>query len=296
MDHVNCLRQMNYNLMGLEHDTAPKPDLKHPVLFVVGAPRSGTTLATQFLAYGLNTGYITNIAARFWNAPTLGVRVSHDILGDDPAGDMGPAFFSSNQGQTPYGGGIHEFGYFWRSICWESPKLHQIAQIQAIVDKPLVMKGIYPARYASLVRETLGDKVKFVSIDRPFYDVLASVMKIATDSEKSDFWFRGWELPVHKDARISSLPLNYRVAVRIYYWVKLSASVADYTLHLPNICADPTLALKALTQVIDGIDAYREMPCESCLGYHSYDDQEAWVDMTDPEIVSYCEAICKELP
>jgi len=296
MDNVSLLRQINYSLMGLEHDTATETELRHPVLFVVGAPRSGTTLTTQVLAYGLNAGYITNIAARFWNAPTLGVRISRDILGVDPAGNMGEAFFSSNQGQTPYGGGIHEFGYFWRSMCWESPKLHKIAQIQAILDKPLVMKGIYPAHHAAVVKDALGDKVRFISIDRPFKDVLASTMKIATGSGKPDFWFKGWELPAHKDARLAHLPLNYREAVRIYYWIKFASRIADYTLHLPNVCADPNLVLKALTQVIDGIDTYREIPEECSMKYSSYDDREAWIDMADPEIVGYCETVCKELP
>lgn len=271
MDDLAVLREINYTLMALEHSTAPEAELSQPLLLVVGPPRSGTTLITQYLAYGFMAGYITNIAARFWNAPTLGVRVSRQTLGDDPAGDLGTGFFRSNRGQTPYGGGIHEFGYFWKNLCWESPALHQLAQIQNLLGKPLVMKGIYAAHHAAKVRDMLGPHVHFIAVERPFSDLLTSVAEICRDSGESDFWFRGWELPSGKETLIENLLPIERIAARLYFWVRFSARVADIRIHLPNVCSAPNTSLRALGRVVDGIDEYREIQ-HDWMPYRAYDE------------------------
>lgn len=294
MGDVAMLRQINHSLMPLEYRTAPDVELTKPLLFVIGPPRSGTTITTQILAYGLLAGYITNIAARFWNAPTLGVRVSRQVLGDDPAADLGEAFFGSEKGQTRLGGGIHEFGYFWRSMCWDSPALHKLPQIQDVLDKPLVMKGIYPARYASLVRERLGPQVKFVMVERPFCDVYESIRRCAVESGEPDFWFRGWELPPHKEARLSALPIEDRLAARAYYWQHYCALIADYRLQLPTLCTDTDLSLEALAMAVDGLNEYRSIP-DSVLEYHGYEIDHDHVPWRDDALVSLLGELCEDL-
>lgn len=288
MDNVGFLRHINYALVDLEYDMAPDAQLTKPLLLVVGPPRSGTTVFTQFLAYGLAAGYITNIAARFWNAPTLGVRLSQQILGDDPAGDMGQAFFRSSRGQTEFGGGIHEFGYFWMSMSWESPKLHQLAQIQAVLDKPLVMKGIYPSLHIDLVRDALGDKVKLIAVERPFNDVLTSILRCARESDEIDFWFRGWELPGHREAMIEDLSLYERIALRAYYWTRYAAQIADFKVYLPNVCSAPNTALRAIAQSLN-LPEYREIP-DSWLSYHSYDTEYDF--LLSKRFIERAEAVC----
>jgi hypothetical protein len=51
-------------------------------VFVLGVPRSGTTLTSQLLAYCLDAGYVNNAAARFWLAPVHGIRLARLIAGD----------------------------------------------------------------------------------------------------------------------------------------------------------------------------------------------------------------------
>src|SRR5665213_31108 len=53
------------------HYSAPR----FPVTFVLGPPRSGTTLTSQLLAQSGLFGIISNFAARFWRAPALGLRI-----------------------------------------------------------------------------------------------------------------------------------------------------------------------------------------------------------------------------
>src|ERR1051326_495618 len=51
----------------------------HPVTFVLGPPRSGTTVTGQLIARSGLFGFISNFAARFWGAPALGLRIERDL-------------------------------------------------------------------------------------------------------------------------------------------------------------------------------------------------------------------------
>ncbi|MCB1738826.1 MAG: sulfotransferase [Gammaproteobacteria bacterium] len=82
-----------------------------PLIYVVGAPRSGTTLLAQVLIHALRLGYIDNIVARFYLRPLVGVVLSRAVLGADAVAQTA---FDSRHGVTREPAGHHEFGYFWR--------------------------------------------------------------------------------------------------------------------------------------------------------------------------------------
>jgi hypothetical protein len=82
-----------------------------PGIFVVGAPRTGTTLVVQLLASHLEIGWISNLAAAFWRAPCTGIRLHRRLLGDDL-----DSSFHSRAGRTDTITEPHEFGYFWRRL------------------------------------------------------------------------------------------------------------------------------------------------------------------------------------
>lgn len=80
----------------------------YPSLFIVGTPRSGTTLLTQLLAAHTSIGYVNNLIAAFWRAPVYGIRLSEKLM---PRGAR--STFESNFGRTRDISEPHEFGYFW---------------------------------------------------------------------------------------------------------------------------------------------------------------------------------------
>lgn len=84
---------------------------KIPIIYIVGAPRSGTTLLYQLVCRYLPVGYINNLIARFWLKPSIGIRLSKVILGDNARKKIK---FESTYGTTKDIVGPHEFGYFWR--------------------------------------------------------------------------------------------------------------------------------------------------------------------------------------
>lgn len=83
-------------------------DETYPTLHVIGVPRSGTTLLYQVAAAGLELGYVNNLTAAFWLAPSYGLRLSRRLGLDRPG-----AGFASAYGRTDGPGEPHEFGYFW---------------------------------------------------------------------------------------------------------------------------------------------------------------------------------------
>lgn len=119
-----------------------------PILFICGAPRSGTTLAYQAISHGGNMGTITNLVARFVTNPVLGVRLAQAL--------QLPSVFSgkSKFGQTDGLNEPHEFGRGWELILGlrglSQPEhsyvsieaaAESVARIASAWEKPVVFKS-----------------------------------------------------------------------------------------------------------------------------------------------------------
>ncbi|NBO54134.1 MAG: hypothetical protein EBU84_05990, partial [Actinobacteria bacterium] len=60
--------RLNEAIRGIKLGTSTGVKLP-PLVFIVGVPRSGTTLLSQLFSRFLDVGYIDNIVARFWANP-----------------------------------------------------------------------------------------------------------------------------------------------------------------------------------------------------------------------------------
>ncbi len=107
-DYEALLADFNERIAELE---PPARECPHrPTTFIVGVPRSGTTLLYQVLAATGGFGYPSNLAARFFRAPWIGARVERIL---EPVLERRPFTFASNAGLTDPWYEPHEFGYFW---------------------------------------------------------------------------------------------------------------------------------------------------------------------------------------
>lgn len=100
------LRAMNLALAGVAADIGDD-EARTPTVFICGAPRSGTTLLYQLLAYVGEVGYVNNLVARFYANPPLGAWLSEQA--------QVPKVFHpvSSYGRTSGVSSPHEFGRFW---------------------------------------------------------------------------------------------------------------------------------------------------------------------------------------
>jgi LPS sulfotransferase NodH len=187
-DDEAFLRLLNERLEPLERDGYVDSDIEHPFLFVIGLPRSGTTLLSQLLAYCLDVGYVDNVAARFWLAPVHGLRLAHILVGDDK-----PAAFESDYARTHDPRAIHEFGYFWRhwlrketfaevvrsrelesEIDWDRLRV-TLANVQRELGRAYAGKNMLGAYHTQRLTEVLG-KVLWVYVERDPLDVCVSIL------------------------------------------------------------------------------------------------------------------------
>ncbi|MGH9162818.1 MAG: sulfotransferase, partial [Vicinamibacteraceae bacterium] len=161
------LRDLNRLLARAEPEPTKghTPTPQRPMVFIVGAPRSGTTLTLQWLAASGRFAYPSNLLARFFAAPYIGSRIQQLLT--DPAMDYHDELRSatregcewvSDLGKTRGLLQPHEFSYYWRRFfpIDQARKLTDAeleasdpagfaagwASIEAAFDKPVAAKGI----------------------------------------------------------------------------------------------------------------------------------------------------------
>jgi len=155
--------------------TVPSDD---PLVLVIGAPRSGTTLMMQWLASSGCFSFPSNVLSRFFGAPTVGALV-HRLL-CDPALQHGQELSAlqesgghqSDLGKTKGPAAPHEFWYFWRrflptvdieplgdaaSQADLSGLRHELQTIASLLGRPFCCKGMMvqydPPLFAEAVPE-----------------------------------------------------------------------------------------------------------------------------------------------
>jgi hypothetical protein len=170
-----------------------------PVVLVVGAPRSGTTLLMQWLAETGQFAYPSNLLSRFFRAPYIGAMITQ-LIGD-PRFNYGDELwdhstmakpFSSELGKTRGMFEPNEFWYFWRRFfpvdqavrlsedeikrADVSGFLAGIASMQAVFEKPWAMKGIL-LQYNLAFLDSIFDSVLFLHTVRNLADNAQSILR-----------------------------------------------------------------------------------------------------------------------
>ena len=178
----------------LPEDVHERDDL--PFIFVVGPPRSGTTLAMQLLAHCLNVGYVNNIMARFWGAPVHGARLSNMMV----AGQMEISFVS-RFGVTPSLTDPHEFGYFWshwlgsrdkvktrEQVAWDELS-RELRLLAGEFQRPLAFKNLLVGCHAEGMAAALP-KTIFIRVLRDNLDNAISIARAREEyyNDRNRWW------------------------------------------------------------------------------------------------------------
>lgn len=135
----------------------------HPIIFIMGCARSGTTLVSQYLARSCEFCYPTNFISRFYYAPYIGALLQRLMFDLDTKGELFGSCkevgdFKSVLGKTKAASSPNEFWYYWRRFFkfGEIQKLDDaqlskvdakafvsgLRSIQTVFDKPIFLKGM----------------------------------------------------------------------------------------------------------------------------------------------------------
>ncbi len=154
LDSEQALFKMNRLLLPLELERSEGLDepLK-PCLFILGPPRSGSTLVSQLLNQVGVFGLVNNFVSRFWMAPSVGMLI--DLAINGPAK---PSNYRSRRGNTEGLSEPNEFGYFWSHYFDKGQKDHflnsenrqkfdkagllrSVAAMESVQEKPMAFKN-----------------------------------------------------------------------------------------------------------------------------------------------------------
>lgn len=211
------LKDINGDLGVAEKELLKKSYKKYPIILVMGALRSGTTLMTQWIANTKEFAYPTNVLSRFYEAPIIGAKIQRLLL--DPIYSFRNEIidfsqeinYSSQNGKTTGALAPNEFWYFWRRFLpYESLDMDYLPdeELRKIVDKetftrelqgmcnvfekPFAMKGLI-ANYNIPFLDEIFENVIFIWVKREPCTNIASILearKRQLGDEKKWYSFR----------------------------------------------------------------------------------------------------------
>lgn len=170
---------------------------EYPIIFIMGAMRSGSTIMLQWLASTGEFAYPSNIISRFYGAPIIGSKIQRILT--DPLYNFRNEImdfnlmnsFASVNGKTKGALEPNEFWYFWRRFlpddlreCTSDDLMErtdaqtmrlELWGISQVFDKPLALKGMICNYHISFLNK-IFPKAIFISMRRNIESHTRSVL------------------------------------------------------------------------------------------------------------------------
>lgn len=229
------LKELNDYLADIQQEINKRYSApRYPLILIVGSPRSGSTLLTQWLS-GLGLfGYPTNLSSRFFAAPYIGARIQQALCEYDSRGEVfghqTVDSFQSELGKTRGPLEPHEFWYFWRRFFKfgeiqvvpeeELAKvdterlLAELASFEAASGKPLVMKGMNLNWHIPFLNKCF-DKILFLFTKRqPVYNAQSLLQARKKFFSTYERWY-SFKPPEYEE--LAQMDVYRQVMGQVYY-------------------------------------------------------------------------------
>ncbi|MFX0194923.1 MAG: sulfotransferase [Candidatus Hodarchaeota archaeon] len=203
--------------------------LHFPPIFVIGPPRSGTTLVSQILLASLDLGCLTNAMAAFYLAPYFIGKLSMLFVRSKETN------FTSHYGRVKGLGGPNEGVRFWSRWFTGDPSRHliggfngkpatqlrkEIVAITHLFGKPVLFKNPYNSNRIIPLNRVFPEAI-FIEVSRDLISTASSILRARIDryGDKTS-WFG----PGVVDQSVRNIP----------YWKQ----VVEQTLRIQNSIKD----------------------------------------------------------
>ena len=267
MDSQKFLQNFSQSLGTLESELECEEDEVHSNIFVMGLPRSGSTLLTQILYNNTDLYCTNNLIARFWDTPLIGTQLSKLTIPKVALSE-----YESFYGRTLGIDQPHEFSRFWQQaiklddfdsydpqtiaedIDWLGikSKILNMNKILGggIVFKPMELVGFHLNSMADNFEKSL-----FVYIERDPIEVAISILRARESSESSQWW--GSYPPVEIFKQLKNLNLIDQIAHQVCYFRSLyekyfsdTNNLQLFRINYRELCESPNQVLGEIKKAI----------------------------------------------
>lgn len=273
------LKELNGLLAACQEEVSRRHNRpRFPVLLLMGAPHSGTTLFMQWLAESGQWGYPTNVISRFYAAPYIGARVQQILIENDIGGEISDfkktSPFTSVLGRTAGALAPHEFWYFWRRFFPLRPDAdvvppealpgvdtgrmnRELATLEAALEKPLALKAMLLNWHIPFL-DAAFDKALFVNLKREPAFVAQSILAARRRYfGNEDLWY-SFKPPEY--AWLKDLSPVEQVAGQVHFIRQATdegmarvAPARAWNVQYEEFCRDPAAAWSALREKMAGL-------------------------------------------
>jgi LPS sulfotransferase NodH len=238
-----------------------------PLCFIVGVPRSGTTLLHQLMARHLDVGYVSNFVARYWMAPVWGSIAWRRRF----PGAAAPPVADSRFGVVAGPHAPHEFSWFWRywapfeasdhptdgerrAVDWNGPR-RELEALAGWWERPLLLKNLNHADYNVSWFAEIFPGSRFVWIERDPVRCAESILRVREERYGNESSW--WSVRPRECRRWERWPAEDQVAAQIRdILAHLERSWGAYRerharLAYEDLVRDPRSALESLSRFLD---------------------------------------------
>ena len=218
---------------------APK-NSKFPPIFIIGAPRSGSTLLIQVITEAFDIGYMSNSHCNLYGAPALAERLFQ------PTRNRSKGSFESFHGTTNCLSGPCECGQFWYRFFRRKPAYVGISDISqrdlyrfrlsistliASLGKPLVFKNMYASLRIQPILKAFP-KACFIITERDEVDNGHSLL--VTRKKVFGNYDQWWSMEPPNICDLIHLPPSHQVIQQI----RSIHETIESDLHLMNVSSE----------------------------------------------------------
>ena len=194
-----------------------------PPLFIVGAPRSGTTLTYQVITQQMRVSYFTAVMNYLYGAPNLITRVLK------PFYHRPTPIFESTYGKIPSALSPAENANFWFQwfpedgeqghyvepadlrLDFYSGLKDTVDSLSRITGRPMVFKNLYLSMVVGTLAQIFKD-ARFIFVSRDRFYTCQSLYQARFERSKSQHW---WSVKIPQYRELQSMPLWYQVVDQV---------------------------------------------------------------------------------